>query len=92
MQGKFPLRVRCGMAAYKKTGAVSRSRVRANPPSAGVRPDCVSTVWEFHGHALWTEASVATHICKQIHDAGVTGEFDAVSCAVRSRSGSVGVL
>ena len=38
MQGKFPLRVKCGMTAYKKTGAVSCSRVRANPHSAGVRP------------------------------------------------------
>ena len=45
---------------------------------------CVNS-WEFHGRALWTEASVATLFVQNgvNSDAGIAGEFDAVSCAVR---------
>ena len=46
---------------------------------------CVNS-WEFHGRALWTEASVATLFVQNgvNSDAGIAGEFDAVSCADRS--------
>ena len=68
------------MPRIKKTGAVAHSRVRADPHSAGVRPTVCqqlgSSTVAPHGRRFQSP-----HRLRSV--AGVAGEFDAVSCAVR---------